>query len=280
MKAWLAANAYLGRPSPLLLGALRPPPPPPPQPPWRPRRAGPQRLQPRLDRCQRPQHHRRAHMPHMPDPEEVRSVLRRSMPSPIPSVSPAHLLEPLPQPRPCAAPMRTAVTAWPRSRVRDIQPQGLGAPGLERRPDRPRQQRVPRARPLEPLLEDHVERVAQPEQVMRRRGPVEKLPKVLRGHPRPPVPVGRDAVAPPAPGRPGVEEDEPHPRRRHQPLLAGRHHDVDAPCVHLEPVAAQARRCSPPSAAPDAPPRPARPAAPARRSSRRTPCRHARRAPP
>ena len=74
------------------------------------------------------------------------------------------------------------------------------------------------------------------------RSAAEILPEFGGGHPRSPVPIGGPQV------RPGTGchclFGNPHKaqaRRHHQPLLAGGDQHIDAPGIHLQPVAAQ--RC-------------------------------------
>ena len=177
----------------------------------------------------------------MPDPEP--GILRRP-PQPDTQRQPRHPLAPGPKPLCVGRPrMGRGHRPGPHRRVRQVQPhRPAGGPDAKGRPDRRRQHLVPPPDIPDPLRPDHVKRDPQAVKVMRRCRPVEVMPVFLRVRPRPPVPVTRDAARPfPRPVGAVVEEDKAHPRRHHQPLLAGRHHHVDAPGVHLEPVAAQRR---------------------------------------
>ena len=161
----------------------------------------------------------------------------------MPSVRPAASAHQRRRRVPSPGSVRIVVTAWLRragsAMLSRIAPPL--APSRDRGPHRAGEDAVPPPDRLEPLLgEDHVEGGPQPEEVMGRGGPAEELVVAPRRRPRPPVPVGARAAHPCGLG-PRPVEGHREAGRRHQPLLAGRDHHVDAPGVHLEAVAGEAR---------------------------------------
>ena len=116
----------------------------------------------------------------------------------------------------------------------------LAAPRLECRPNGPGQEVMARPHRLDPLLFDHIQGFAQAVKVMSGRSAPEILVKLLRTCPRPPIPIACHAIGIlPRRIRLAVEIHKRHAGRRHQSLLAGGNHEVDAPLVHFESIASQ-----------------------------------------
>jgi hypothetical protein len=94
---------------------------------------------------------------------------------------------------------------------------------------------------VEPFGGQDVERLAQREQEMHRRG-AGVLLVVLRPVALGPVPIRRAQAGTLVRGAGTVaDRDERQAGRRHQPLLRRRHRDIDAPGIHLERHAAERR---------------------------------------
>jgi hypothetical protein len=103
------------------------------------------------------------------------------------------------------------------------------------------EQRVTADRRVEALLEEHVERLAQAEEQMLRRGAPVLLVVGFAVAERP-IPVAGAEIRVLVDGeRALIGGHERQPGRGHQPLLGARHRDVDAPLVHLERHAAERR---------------------------------------
>ena len=176
-------------------------------------------------------------MPHMPDPEDAIGFLFRCTKRNAQG-NPGLLFKPVAQARAShAAHPHSGNRVRPGRRIGDVERDpGSLAPGLECGPDRTGQHSVPVPHGFQPLfVQDHVERFAQPVEMMRRRGSAEVLVIKRRIGTRSPVPVGRNAVGR-LPCRIGlvVEVNEGHARRHHKALLAAGHHDIDAPVIHVE----------------------------------------------
>ena len=167
----------------------------------------------------------------------MRSALPVSSPMPTPSTTP--------QCRSQYCRMRLRVEAF----LQQDRGDGVGAlgrlddiefhraalgPHRDRAAHRLGQQGVPPEDVLQPLFEQHVDRLAQAEQQVLRRRPAVFL-VVLVAVALGPVPVAR-AQAPPscAPPPRAVPRRRSPARRRHQALLRAGDRDVDAPAVHVE----------------------------------------------
>ena len=123
--------------------------------------------------------------------------------------------------------------------VGHIQPQRATPlpPGLAGGPNRAGQCFVARPDGLDPFAMQHIQRNAQPIKMMGWRGAAPILIKLLGVGARRPIPVAADTRH----GRTHLrglvaEKHKTQARWHHQPLLAGRHGNIDAPCIHLETV--------------------------------------------
>ena len=89
------------------------------------------------------------------------------------------------------------------------------------------------------LVQQHAQGLVHAIDMLNRRRSAPILPQFLCLDPRRPVPIGRGQIGPPPRPQPFGDPDKGQAGRGHQPLLAGRDQQIDAPVVHMHRLAAQ-----------------------------------------